>query len=139
MAGTISYGGTWYVLLAEKVFLVSQPKVTDQRERFQAWVCERPIVGDSEYDGGGSAMQLRERGLFLCSNRVTLEHPFYNSEEGRIAFDKLSDDKRNKEKGLWLSKEGKVMVSVSINIPDKFESFMAREDDRFNRLHEEKP
>ena len=84
-------------------------------------------------------MQLRERGLFLCSNRVTLEHPFYNSEEGRIAFDKLSDDKRNKEKGLWLSKEGKVMVSVSINIPDKFESFMAREDDRFNRLHEEKP
>jgi hypothetical protein len=106
--------------------------VTHQLEQSQAWVCERPIVGDIEYDGGGPAMELREHGLFLCSNKVTLEHPFYNSEEGRAVFENMSEEERSHQAGLWLSPEGKVKVSVSIDIPDKFENFMTREEDRYN-------
>jgi hypothetical protein len=107
--------------------------------QLQSWVCERPIIGDSEYDGGGEAMQLRERGLFLCSNRVTLEHPFYNSEEGRTVFEKMSETERSKQQVLWVSAEGKIMVTAAIDIPDKFESFMTREEDRYNRLSTEEP
>jgi hypothetical protein len=84
-------------------------------------------------------MHLRERGLFLCSNQVKLEHPYYNSHEGRARFDDLSEEERSKLNGIWLSAEGKVMVTVSIEIPDKFESFMAREEDRYNRLSTEAP
>lgn len=84
-------------------------------------------------------MQLRERGLFLCSNKVSLEHPFYNTEEGRAVFDKLSEKERSHKKGLGLSSEGRVMVSVEIDIPDKFEDFMTREEDRYNRLSSQQP
>jgi 23S rRNA-/tRNA-specific pseudouridylate synthase len=104
-----------------------------QLRRHMAWVCERPIVGDSEYDGGGPAMQLRDRGLFLCSNRVTLEHPFYNDleEEPQTIWQGLS----SKDKDfLWLSQDGKIMVTASIAIPDKFDTFMQHEDERYDKL-----
>jgi hypothetical protein len=84
-------------------------------------------------------MQLRERGLFLCSNRVSLEHPFYNSEEGRAVFEEMSETERSKQQVLWVSAEGKIMVTAAIDIPDKFESFMTREEDRYNRLSTEEP
>lgn len=103
--------------------------------RFQAEVCEAPIIGDSEYDGGGAAMQLRERGLFLCSTRVSLEHPFYNTDEGRRAFKSL----QALPDGVHSAQDGKVMVTVSISLPDKFESMMEREDDRYERLSGTEP
>jgi 23S rRNA pseudouridine1911/1915/1917 synthase len=105
-----------------------------QLRRHMAWVCERPIVGDSDYDGGGPAMQLRERGLFLCSNRVTLQHPFFNSEQGRPIFDDMSEEEKFAGGILWLSEDGKVMVTAEIDIPSKFESFMAHEDERYEKL-----
>jgi hypothetical protein len=98
-------------------------------------VAERPLVGDSTYDGGGDAMQLRERGLFLSSNKVILEHPFYDSEEGRKIFHQLSEEQLATMKGLQETPDGKVIVSVSNPIPDKFESFMTGEEDRYERLH----
>jgi hypothetical protein len=100
-------------------------------------VCERPLVGDSEYDGGGEAMQLRERGLFLCSSRVTLEHPFYNSEGGRAVFDKIAASEKAKMECISVAPDGKVMVTAEIDLPDKFGTFMARENDRFERLSTE--
>lgn len=110
-----------------------------QLRRHMAWVCERPIIGDKDYDGGGDAMSFRDRGLFLCSNRVTLEHPYYNDsmdrEQRESFFHKLisEDDKEN----LWLCEDdGKIMVTASIPIPDKFESFLGHEDDRYHKLHE---
>lgn len=106
-----------------------------QLRRHLSWVCNTPIVGDGDYDGGGPAMQLRERGLFLCSNRVTLEHPFYNDlgEDAAVIFERLSQQERDH---LWLSPcRSKIMVTASIDLPEKFSSFMEHEDERFRRLH----
>ena len=104
-----------------------------QLRRHLSLVCECPIVGDNEYDGGGAAMNLRERGLFLCSNKVTLEHPFYNDlkEGDKSILGKLPEKEQD---GLWLSKEGKVMVTASIEPPEKFDSFVSKENDRFAKV-----
>mmetsp|Transcript_18603 Transcript_18603/g.39125 ORF Transcript_18603/g.39125 Transcript_18603/m.39125 type:complete len:574 (+) Transcript_18603:66-1787(+) len=106
-----------------------------QLRRHMSWVCECPIIGDNVYDGGGTAMGLRREGLFLCSNRVTLEHPFYNDweENGNAVLQQLSDKERE---GLWLSPEGKVMVTVSIELPDKFQSFISTENIQYAQLLE---
>jgi 23S rRNA-/tRNA-specific pseudouridylate synthase len=108
-----------------------------QLRRHLSWVLDCPIVGDNKYDGGGDAIQLREKGLFLCSNKVTLEHPSYNDmeEEGITIFQQLSE--KDKE-GLWMSPEGKVMVTASIEIPDKFESFISDENNRYITEHTSK-
>jgi hypothetical protein len=100
-------------------------------------VCERPIIGDKEYDGGGSAMDLRGNGLFLCSNRVTLEHPYYNTLDGRQELEEMSKEGNVAKDGLYFAEDGTVMVSVSIPMPDKFESFLNREEERYNRLSSE--
>jgi len=67
-----------------------------QLRRHLSLVCKCPIVGDDTYDGGGPAMKLREEGFFLCSNKVTLEHPFYNSlkENGKEILYRLSEIER---------------------------------------------
>lgn len=101
-----------------------------QLRRHLSWVCDCPIVGDDDYDGGGEAMNLREEGLFLCSNKVTLEHPFYNDlkEDGEEILKNLPE--RDRE-SLWVSPEGKVMVTASIDTPEKFDSFVLKENERF--------
>ena len=101
-----------------------------QLRRHLSLVCESPIVGDNVYDGGGAAMRLREEGLFLCSNKVTLEHPFYNNlkEDSTEIFNQLPE---KDQEGLWLSPDGKVMVTVSIETPEKFDSFVSKENERF--------
>lgn len=106
-----------------------------QLRRHMAWVCQRPLVGDDEYDGGTeSAMRFRDRGLFLCSTRVSLEHPYYNSPEGRLKWDELVD----KSGQLWLSSSNKVMVTASITLPVKFSSLLRREEERFAKFHDNK-
>ncbi len=107
-----------------------------QLRRHMAWICETPIIGDGDYDGGGTAMQLRDRGLFLCSNRVTLEHPFYNElgENGEDIYRKIPPNDRE---SLWVSPEGKVMVTVSIQIPPKFHSLMDHADERYRKMASE--
>jgi 23S rRNA-/tRNA-specific pseudouridylate synthase len=104
-----------------------------QLRRHMAWICDTPIIGDSDYDGGGEAMQLRDRGLFLCSNRVTLEHPYYN-DLGESAEDVYSNIPVDEREHLWVSPEGKVMVTASIDIPAKFDSFMEHADERYRKL-----
>ena len=99
-----------------------------------AWVCGRPLAGDKGYDGGGDAVALRSRGLFLCSNRVTLEHPFYNSVEGRELWKSFSADEIPGGGSLYESLDGKVMVNVEIDLPSKFESFLSHEDERCIKL-----
>jgi len=106
---------------------------------FQALVAERPLVGDKTYDGGGEAMQLRERGLFLCSNSVILEHPYYNSEIGRKEYETLSDEAKSAMKVVEQTPDGTVLVRASIPLPEKFKSFMEREQDRYERLQDQDP
>jgi 23S rRNA-/tRNA-specific pseudouridylate synthase len=104
-----------------------------QLRRHMSWVCNTPIVGDGEYDGGGSAMQLRERGLFLCSIRLTFEHPYYNNigDDPKIVYQTLSLKEREY---LYLSPNNKIMVTASTDMPEKFSTFLAREDKRFRTL-----
>lgn len=106
---------------------------------FQAWVAERPLVGDKTYDGGGDAMQLRERGLFLCSNSVVLEHPYYNSEIGRKEFASLSDGAKSEMKGIEQAPDGTVLVRATIPLPQKFTNFMEREQSRYEQLQDHEP
>jgi tRNA pseudouridine65 synthase/23S rRNA pseudouridine1911/1915/1917 synthase len=105
-----------------------------QLHRHMAWVCECPLVGDKAYDGGGDAMAFRERGLFLCSNRVIMEHPYYNTDVGRREWETLHNDVKFAGGMLSLSQEGIVTVTASIDLPSKFESFLAREEARYQRF-----
>ena len=75
-------------------------------------------------------MKLRGRGLFLCSNRVTLEHPFYNTRAGREVWANLPEaDKVFEESQFWYSPDtDKVMVSASIELPQKYRSFLDRSE-----------
>jgi hypothetical protein len=96
-----------------------------------AWDRDCPLVGDKTYDDGGrESMAFRERGLFLCSNRVTLEHPYYNTARGREEWEALDDDAKTAGGMLTLSDDDIVRVVVSIDLPTKFESFLAHEEAR---------
>lgn len=79
-------------------------------------------------------MQLRGNGLFLCSNRVTLEHPYYNTLAGRADFDRMRQGGQQLPEGLWIAENGMVMVTATIPIPEKFHNLLRREEDRFNLL-----
>lgn len=110
-----------------------------QLRRHMSWVKECPLVGDPTYDGGGDAMSLRGRGLFLCSNEIRLEHPYYNTVEGKKEWEALSDDVKWGNEMLALSEDGSTIeVNVSIDLPNKFQSFLATEQKRYSKLGENK-
>ncbi len=54
-----------------------------QIRRHMAWICRRPLVGDHIYAGQLQAPRFYRNGLYLCSNGLILEHPYYNSVDGR--------------------------------------------------------
>lgn len=82
-------------------------------------------------------MDLRGRGLFLCSNKVTLDHPYYNTEVGRKEWENLSDDVKWANGMIKLSDDGDkkiVQVSASIDLPGKFDSFLKSEEERAEKF-----
>jgi 23S rRNA-/tRNA-specific pseudouridylate synthase len=111
-----------------------------QLRRHMSWVKDCAIVGDNTYDGGGKAMSLRGRGLFLCSNKVSLHHPYYNTVEGRAVWDKLGEKEKWANGTLRLSEDGStVEVHASIDLPNKFYSFLSKEEERQEKLGDEDP
>ena len=99
----------------------------------QAWVCDSPLVGDTTYDeADDSALRLRKRGLFLCSNEIVLEHPHYNTESGRKEWiDMGSREMVHGDTLLWEDEDtGTVMIKATTELPQKFESFMHHENAR---------
>jgi len=105
-----------------------------QLRRHMAWVCKSPICGDSSYDEG--SLRLRKRGLFLCSNEIMIEHPYYNSPIGRKEWDRVKKDAQNLAKEHLQEDEetGRVIVKVRIDLPSKFESFLRHEDERASKF-----
>ncbi|KAL3791814.1 hypothetical protein HJC23_002445 [Cyclotella cryptica] len=106
-----------------------------QLRRHFAWVCRTPLVGDSLYDNGDShALRLRKRGLFLCSNEIEIEHPYYNTPLGRMEWLNKVATQNNDEHAndcLYEDEEnGNVMVKARINLPEKFLSFFKHENER---------
>ncbi|GMH71798.1 hypothetical protein TrLO_g17 [Triparma laevis f. longispina] len=83
------------------------------------------IVGDGEYDGGTeSAMGLRDNGMFLCSNRIKLPHPVYTSLEECPKVEGVE----------WEEEDGVVYLKAAIEPPEKFEKFMKRENERYEKF-----
>jgi len=105
-----------------------------QLRRHMAWVCKSPICGDSTYDEG--SLRLRKRGLFLCSNEIMIEHPYYNNPIGRKEWDRLKKDAQNLAMEHLQEDEetGRVIVLVRIDLPSKFESFLRHEDERASKF-----
>lgn len=105
-----------------------------QLRRHMAWECGCPLVGDDEYDNGtASAMSFRDRGLFLCSTRVVLEHPFYNNPE---TIDLWKDEYADEfdQCSVWKSEDGRLMMAAQVPLPNKFDSLLYHEEERYNRL-----
>jgi hypothetical protein len=110
-----------------------------QLRRHMAWVCERPLIGDDEYDEGTEpAMKFPDRGLFLCSTRISLEHPYYNSPEGRQVWENLADDRKDSSGKIWLSADDTVMVTATIDLPNQFENLLKRSEERHDKFAAEK-
>ncbi|KAL7530681.1 hypothetical protein ACHAXR_003628 [Thalassiosira sp. AJA248-18] len=95
-----------------------------QLRRHMAWVSKCPLLGDKSYDGGGLAKTLRDQGFYLCSNRVTLEHPYYNSPQGRQEWnankEKLLGEKDGGVVRVTEEKDGTVLIHCEIDLPAKF-------------------
>jgi len=105
-----------------------------QLRRHMAWVRNCPLLGDKSYDGGGLAKTLRDKGFYLCSNRVTLEHPYYNTHVGRKEWDAkkkkketiLGERRRGDDGSSVLvteEEDGTVVVHCGIDLPEKFREF----------------
>ena len=95
---------------------------------------ECPLLGDKTYDGGGLAKTFRDNGFYLCSNRVSLEHPFYNTPQGNKEWN------ANKQKILGESGEGgnvliteeqdgAVLITCEIELPAKFSEMMKQAEE----------
>ncbi len=105
-------------------------------------MCKCPIVGDTTYDvaiASESALHFRERGLFLCSNEIEIEHPYYNTPSGRTRWIEMAESVGlNHEQGDATVQEdestGMVVVKATIPLPKKFSSFLEREHARANKF-----
>jgi hypothetical protein len=83
-------------------------------------------------------LRFRERGLFLCSNEIEVEHPYYNTPSGRKIW--LEMDRRLQSNGDPLLQEdedtGMVIIKARIDLPEKFQSFIERENSRAKKFME---
>lgn len=104
-----------------------------QLRRHMAWVCGTPIVGDTTYGGDDeSALKLRKRGLFLCSNEIELDHPWYNTGSGLEEWARMGEGKV-KIGNATLFRENTmepVRIKARVPLPAKFESFLYHENKR---------
>jgi len=106
-----------------------------QLRRHLAWNYGHPIVGDTTYGDLYDAKRFG-RGLMLTSCHISFQHPYYsNSEDGRKRWEKISslDGDGGRRLGTNLSqktKESAVVVSVSIDLPNKFNTLLLTEERR---------
>mmetsp|Transcript_17669 Transcript_17669/g.51427 ORF Transcript_17669/g.51427 Transcript_17669/m.51427 type:complete len:531 (-) Transcript_17669:86-1678(-) len=93
-----------------------------QLRRHMAWECQRPLVGDKTYSGEIELQhQFLDHGLYLCSNKVTLEHPYYNTETGRREWEAMDDAAKYCGGMIRLSEGGRrVLVHAEIPVPQDF-------------------
>jgi len=104
-----------------------------QLRRHMAWVCDTPIVGDTTYGGDDeSALKLRKRGMFLCSNEIELDHPWYNTDIGLKEWTSMGKaEVRIGNATLFReSSMEPVRIRARVPLPAKFESFLSHENER---------
>ena len=106
-----------------------------QLRRHLAWNYGCPIVGDTTYGDLHDAKRFG-RGLMLTSCHIAFQHPYYsNSEEGKMAWKKIStlDEDGIRRLGTNLSQkteDSPVIVDVSIDLPNKFNTLLLTEERR---------
>jgi hypothetical protein len=103
-----------------------------QLRRQMAWMYNCPLVGDPLYgdDIIGEIDKRWHRGLMLCSNHLTLFHPYYNTEQGRREWERLDDAAKYQGGSLRLTDSGEVLVSVSVPLPLKFQKSLETQEKR---------
>lgn len=127
-----------------------------QLRRHASEVLQCPIVGDTRYDKDGKLRPRVGRRIFLCANEVVLDHPYYNTDEGRRAlFEKHADERHLAEGGERLNDEneerellrvvrtvqnvttvvfktpgGSIKLQASVNPPNWFGDYVSRENER---------
>jgi len=99
-----------------------------QLRRHMASVSGCPLLGDKTYDGGGPAKHLRENGFYLCSNRVSLPHPYFNSIGGKqewmnVRASLLGDHIKDGSKYSFTEVDGLILFHAEIGVPPKFSEF----------------
>ncbi len=101
-----------------------------------AWICRRPLVGDHIYAGLMQAPRFYRNGLYLCSNGIIVEHPHYNTLEGKNTWTKLQqlndDDDKIEEEDL-LKVFGKSGTTKTNIVNDLF-----MDEDNLVKVHLEK-
>lgn len=72
-------------------------------------------------------MTFRDQGFYLCSNKVTLEHPFYNTPQGRKEWNANKqtivgeiDTGENGCVQIAEEQDGTVLITCEIDLPSKF-------------------
>ena len=103
-----------------------------QLRRHMAWVVGCPIVGDTTYED--EKYLYKGQGMFLCSNKVRFEHPYFNTTEGKKEWSDVCDDDSAKEfnKLQIDASTGVASVHVYVDVPDKFVALLEKEESRFD-------
>lgn len=106
-----------------------------QIRRHMAWICRRPLAGDDLYAGALQATKFRRNGLYLCSNGITLDHPYYNTPQGRLDWDKMNKSNHNQIITVKTSAAAGdknddfiIRVNVSKQLPKRFGKLMGGEE-----------
>ena len=97
-----------------------------QIRRHMAWICRRPIVGDALYAGKLQAPRFLRNGLYLCSNGVSIDHPYYNTPAGRLAWEEL-DSFQDQNIRLFVD-QNKILVTVRKELPKRFHKLLDGEE-----------
>lgn len=108
-----------------------------QIRRHFMYIGRRPLVGDKIYAGLLQAPRFLRNGLYLCSNGITLEHPYYNTSIGQKEWGILVKNGGNigDFSELHLSDDGqnKVMLTIRKEPPKRFEKLMWGEESWANQ------
>lgn len=98
-----------------------------QLRKHMAWVGKRPLVGDKSYSRDIEiSKQFLDHELYLCSNKVSLLHPYYNTEEGRKEWEALDTEEKYQGGMICLSDDesNKVLVHAEIDLPQHFQDLL---------------
>jgi hypothetical protein len=79
-------------------------------------------------------MSFRDRGLFLCSTRVVLEHPYYSSDDGTIEEWPQNFMQEYERCTFFTNDDGRPAMAVEIPLPKKFDSLLNHEEERYQKL-----
>ena len=102
-----------------------------QIRRHMAWICRRPIVGDHLYAGKLQAPRFLRNGLYLCSNGVSIEHPYHNTPVGRLDWEALDSPL---DQNICLFEDtNQIIVSVHKELPKRFNKLLDGEEAWANR------